>query len=125
MFFNGNGRATKNFYWSELECKCGCGMNNISIVAISKLQKMRDIVKGPLKILSAARCPRHNVAVGGAPLSHHRSTLFRPSDAFDIALAGYEKEFLIKAAVSAGFKGIGISYNTFLHVDNRRNLARW
>lgn len=118
-------RASKNFTWAELRCRCGCGRRNISPRAIKKLQKLRDAL-GPLKINSAARCPRHNARVGGSPRSQHRSTEFIPSTAFDISLHGlHGKEDIIRAAEEVGFKGIGINYNTFVHVDDRNKKARW
>ena len=106
-------------------CKCGCGNRFIQKEAIDKLQKTRDIMQAPLIINSAARCPLHNVKVGGAPRSQHRATKVSPSTAFDISLHGLNKEDLIEAAKFAGFKGFGINYNSFLHVDNRKFSAVW
>ena len=82
-------------------------------------------MQAPLIINSAARCPLHNVKVGGAPRSQHRATRANPSTAFDISLHGLNKEDLIEAAKFAGFKGFGINYNSFLHVDNRNFFATW
>ena len=117
--------ASTSFMWSELACKCGCGNIFIQDAAIEKLQKTRDIIRVPLIINSAARCPIHNAKVGGAPKSQHRATKSRPSTAFDISLRGVNKEELIEAAKFAGFKGFGINYNSFLHVDNRKFAAVW
>ena len=117
--------ASTSFLWSELACKCGCRNIYIQDEAIDKLQKARDIIHTPLIINSAARCPLHNAKVGGAPKSQHRATKHRPSTAFDISLRGVDKEELIEAARLAGFKGFGINYNTFLHVDNRKFAAVW
>ena len=117
--------ASVSFLWSELMCKCGCGNKFIQKEAIDKLQKTRDIIQAPMIINSAARCPIHNVKVGGAPRSQHRATRNSPSTAFDISLHGLNKEALIEAAKFAGFKGFGINYNSFLHVDNREFEAGW
>ena len=117
--------ASTSFLWSELACKCGCRNIYIQDEAIDKLQKARDIIQTPLIINSAARCPLHNAKVGGAPKSQHRATKSRPSTAFDISLRGVDKEELIEAAKFAGFKGFGINYNSFLHVDNRKFAAVW
>ena len=117
--------ASTSFMWSELSCKCGCGNIYIQDEAIDKLQKTRNIVQVPLIINSAARCPIHNARVGGAPKSQHRATKARPSTAFDASLQGIDKEKLIDAARLAGFKGFGIHYNSFLHVDNRKFAAVW
>lgn len=116
-------RASKNFLWSELTCKCGCGTQNISQQAIAKLQALRDLA-GPLTIYSAARCVKHNKSVGGASKSQHLSTDKNQSTAFDIAYGGRSAGFLLAAAEKVGFKGIGI-YPTFIHVDDRAKVARW
>ena len=118
-------QASVSFKWSELECRCGCNTRYIENEAISKLQKLRDILQKPIIINSAARCPLHNVRVGGSPKSQHRSTQQNPSTAFDISLKGLNKEEVIKAAKFAGFKGLGINYNSFVHVDNRKYSATW
>jgi uncharacterized protein YcbK (DUF882 family) len=115
--------ASKNFLWSELTCKCGCGTKNISPAAIAKLQAMRDLV-GPLVILSAARCLKHNKKVGGASKSQHISTDTKQSTAFDVAFGSYTTSSLIAAATTVGFNGIGV-YPTFIHVDDRATKARW
>tara|TARA_R100000458_G_C8224201_1_gene207696 strand:- start:245 stop:616 length:372 start_codon:yes stop_codon:yes gene_type:complete len=117
--------ASTSFLWSEIMCKCGCGNIFIQDQAIDKLQKLRDILQIPLIINSAARCPIHNAKVGGAPKSQHRATKSRPSTAFDISLQGVNKQDLIGAAKLAGFKGLGINYNSFVHVDNRKFSAVW
>ena len=117
--------ASTSFLWTELMCKCGCGNIFIQDQAIDKLQKLRDIIQKPLIINSAARCPLHNAKVGGAPKSQHRATKSRPSTAFDVSLSGLRKKDLIEAAKMAGFKGLGINYNSFVHVDNRKFSAVW
>lgn len=120
-----NKKASENFLWSELQCKCGCGVKNISPQAIEKLQLMREIVGRPMTINCAARCPLHNVRVGGAPRSQHRCTENIQSTAFDISLHGHDKDRLIRAAERVGFGGIGSNYRTFIHVDDRKGIARW
>ena len=68
-----------------------------------------------------SRDPVHNARVGGAPLSRHKL-----GDAFDVALAGHDREALRAAARAAGFRGFG-HYRTFLHVDlgPRREWGKW
>ena len=118
-------QASVSFKWSELECKCGCKTRYIEDEAIDKLQKLRDILQRPIIINSAARCPLHNVRVGGSPNSHHRATKQSPSTAFDISLKGLHKKDVIKAAKAAGFKGLGVNYKSFVHIDNRKYSATW
>jgi uncharacterized protein YcbK (DUF882 family) len=117
-------KASLNFTWTELECKCGCGTRNITDDSIRKLQKLRSLVGYPLTINSAARCEKHNRAVGGVSGSKHLSKDDYPSYAFDISTNGHSQIAILKAAEQVGFGGIG-RYNTFIHVDDRSSIARW
>jgi uncharacterized protein YcbK (DUF882 family) len=89
--------------------------------ALDTLTAAREIVGRPFRILSAYRDPIHNAKVGGAPLSRHKY-----GDAFDIALTGHDRDELLEACKTAGFRGFGF-YNTFLHVDlgSRRSWGKW
>lgn len=125
--------ASKNFTWEELTCKCGCGTRYISKAAIAKLQRLRDIVGKPLVILSAARCPKHNWDVGGAKHSQHISykarkpngeTYVHESCAFDIRTVEHDQDEMVKLSQKVGFRGIG-RYDSFIHVDDRADVARW
>lgn len=131
--------ASPHFRWTELQCKgdpkigCkGCSyaedaggpVRYIDEAALEKHEALRVLIARPYSPNSAARCPRHNARIGGAPLSQHRSTIERPSTAFDIPLVVPKAE-LIAAAEEVGFKGIGINYRTFVHVDDRPTRARW
>jgi zinc D-Ala-D-Ala carboxypeptidase len=118
-------QATVSFKWAELACKCGCRTAYVEEEALEKLQQLRDFLGKPITINSASRCPIHNAKVGGAPKSQHRSTETSPSTAFDILLGNLDKEEVISAARAVGFKGLGINYKTFVHVDNRDTLAIW
>lgn len=118
-------KAREHFTWGELECKCGCGAAWITDESLDKLEALRVRLDKPLTINSAVRCPNHNAAVGGAFLSYHVSTDFKPSCAFDISLKTVDKVVLIECAELEDFRGIGISYNSFVHVDDRNVIARW
>jgi len=119
------GYVSKNFSFKEMSCKCGCGTRNVDPLAIRKLQALRDILGVPLTINSAARCEKHNKDIGGAPNSRHISSRVKHSDAFDIAIVGLlTSNTLVKAALSVGFKGIGLAHN-FVHVDCRQDEATW
>lgn len=114
------------FKTHELACKCGCGTAFVSKRALRKLNQMRELIGKRVYINSAARCPRHNARVGGAPLSQHRSTEERPSTAFDISLRNIDKQTVIWAAEKVGFRGLGVKYRSFVHVDDRNGRrARW
>ena len=117
--------ASPHFKWSEFACKCGCGCTYVSQDAIDKLEELRVLLGAPIQINSACRCPIHNAKIGGAPMSQHRSTKASPSTAFDIAIGNHDKQDIISLAERVGVGGIGIKYNTFVHVDDRPNKARW
>lgn len=85
----------------------------------TQLQAMRDDLGVPLRVNSAFRSAAVNKAVGGANASRHLV-----GDAADIALAGHDLHVLVRAAIRAGFKGIGLG-KTFLHVDLRSVPAVW
>ena len=125
--------ARPNFKWSELRCK-GCDgtcsfstqgqpIGHIANAALDKLQQLRLTLRKPVTVLSAARCPLHNVRVGGAPFSQHRSTDVRASTAFDVHV-DMPLKAIVEAAEDVGFGGIG-TYNTFIHMDDRGTVARW
>lgn len=127
--------ASLHFKWSELQCPC-CGIRNIDSEALRKLELLRVAIDIPFKINSAARCPKHNKEVGGGDNSQHLSieetaeNEGRESTAFDISLRlgtknEINKQELITTAAAVGFGGIGVNYNTFVHVDDRGRFARW
>lgn len=126
-------QASKNFSYEELQCR-GCHRKycrhenpicNISTEAIEKLQKLRDLCGVPLTVTSAARCPEHNSAEGGAEKSKHISSPSHESTAFDVVVPpGFCTDTLAKLAEKAGFKSIG-TYPTFVHMDDRKSKARW
>lgn len=125
--------AWPNFADRELACR-HCGRLHIDTAAGDALQALRDELGGGLVVLSAYRCPVHNAAVGGAPLSQHKL-----GTAFDLALRspglrrhgrfGEPAELLAlgrRAAELVGFTGFG-GYRTFLHVDigAKREWGQW
>lgn len=103
-----------HFSARELSCRCArhCkGEYFHDPVFLDALERLRDLAGSPLRINSARRCRGHNRAVGGASRSMHTRAI-----AADIALAGHNRASLARAAVRAGFTGIGFG-RTFLHVD--------
>jgi len=66
----------RNFSLAEFACKCGCQMSekvelNCRAVAWSLQRMLRDPLQTRVKIISGYRCPDHNRAVKGKPLSRH------------------------------------------------------
>ena len=87
-----------------------CGEGYSWPAFMDALQRARDRVGQPFRILSAHRCALHNARVGGAPRSQHLRL------AVDIALAGHDRHGLHAALREAGFTGFGF-YTTFIHAD--------
>jgi len=107
-----DGDRWPNFSAKELSCR-HCGQYYHDPEFLDKLQWVRTKIEKPLHINSAHRCFRHNLAVGGVPLSQHRKL------AVDISLRNHNKEELNFMCKSAGFTGFGY-YQTFLHIDTGR-----
>ena len=110
-------RRWPNFHPSEIASK-GDGSLLVHEDALDALQSARRKL-GVLHINSAYRDPRYNALVGGAPMSRHKT-----GDAFDISLRNQEKKQVLEVCEHVGFRGFGINYNTFVHVDMGRK-RRW
>lgn len=101
-----------DFKKSEFDCKCGCGLNNISEKFIRKLQNARTYSDVKYMINSGCRCKQHNTNVNGSPKSAHLKGL-----AADIRIENKLQRYrVIDGLTLAGFKRIGIADN-FIHVD--------
>jgi len=125
---------SKHFSQSEFECKCGCSCEVIvSRDLLDLLEGIRVCIGAPIKILSGARCEKHNRSVGGASKSWHlprNHSLF----ASDITYWEPEKRTypnalrLYVTADRLGAAGLGLyGGNTpRIHVDTRpTKRARW
>jgi len=110
-----SNRTDRNYFSDkELQCRCGCGMT-VQPDFLRKLNDLRELLGIPLQLTSAARCPAHNTAVGGAPSSKHKDGI-----AVDIASKdGNLKYKIVEAALKLGFNGVGI-HKDFIHLDTRR-----
>ena len=124
-------KLTENFSKSEFDCKCGCEMpdhvlENVQNLA-EQLQVIRTLVGQPININSAYRCPKHNAkpSVGGSKTSQHIH-----GKASDIVVKDMNPDdvvHLVEQLIDAGEVNIGAigRYNTFTHLDTRKNKARW
>ena len=115
----------KNFKQKELFCSCKeCTeppIENITKLALH-LQVLRNLLKHPLKVNSAYRCPAYNKKVGGVATSQHVKGL-----AADISTTNWtsdKKYYFVKTANQLGFNGIGL-YDNFIHIDLRSKKAEW
>ena len=104
-----DAKSWPNFTPKELSCP-HCGEYYDHPAFITRLQWVRTKIDAPISINSAHRCVRHNLAVGGAPLSQHKKLVT------DISLRGHNRLELAAICKAAGFLGFGY-YQTFLHVD--------
>lgn len=123
---------TPHFRLEELRCKCGCTvppkqLERLGVLAAA-LEVLREELGQPVNVISGYRCPKRNVAVGGAPLSRH---LF--GDAADLQVDGQTGVTLLEVAerliaegrMPEGGLGVYRSKPLTLHYDCRGTKARW
>lgn len=103
---------TKNFRISEFVCPDGTGEVMINMDQVNKLQKLRDLAKSSINIVSGYRNAAYNKKIGGDPYSNHMK-----ARATDIHIVGLTPEQIAPLAVKAGFTRI-IIYDTWVHVGN-------
>jgi uncharacterized protein YcbK (DUF882 family) len=99
-------------------------LDNIKNLA-KELQKIREHIGKSIRVNSGYRCIEYNRHIGSNDSSQHVK-----GKASDIAVEGLSPEELLdevrylKDCEDLNIKGIGI-YNTFLHLDTRKNPAYW
>ncbi len=117
-------RVDKYFEDTELNCKCGCGLQP-SEKAFDALTAFRRHYERPVTVTSGARCKAHNEKVGGKARSRHLTH----RDAFDIKLSGGKNDIprAYYIAWLCGFRGIAtVDFNNaVLHIDMRENSTTW
>lgn len=118
--FNGNW-PWKNFAPREIACKC-CGelwlkdaMPSYFILAMDKLQALRDLWGEPIIINSGHRCSKHNADVGGVKGSQHLTI------AFDCRCPKERQKEFAELALKTGFH-VARPYpdKGFVHLDMGR-----
>jgi uncharacterized protein YcbK (DUF882 family) len=116
------GDMTKDYSRSEFACKCGCGFNAVNPVLVEALQKLRNAIDRPVRVLSGCRCAAHNRAVGGEMASQHLA-----GNAADVCVVGMTaREIYRGAAGITAFHGIGVDdERNFVHLDVREHFAHW
>lgn len=115
------GDISENFSRSEFACKCGCGFATVDIDLVHTLEVVRKRFKSPVKINSACRCDEHNESIGGAYGSKHKQGI-----AADIVVKDVHPDqvYNFLDLFMPNSYGVG-KYNTFTHIDVRKNKARW
>jgi len=117
---------TKNFSRGEFECHCGCGLDEMDINFVNKLQILRDKCNFPLIINSGRRCSYWNKQSNGFLTSAHLEGL-----AVDIRIDREKAREVVKHALEMGFQGIGLQQKgegRFVHLDmkpRKNGMAFW
>ena len=112
-----------NFKREEFTCRCGCGRNEMRPEFLERLQALRSVYGKPMAVTSGYRCPQHPKEAAKAQPGMHTTGL-----AADIGISGAEAVTLLRLALEAGFKGIGINQTgdgRFLHFDLRAIPSIW
>jgi len=112
------GLFSEHFTFSELACRC-CGRVYITPGLLYLLEDIREQIRRPVVINSGYRCPSHNAAIGGKPLSQHPL-----GTAADINIPrdlGAGRELLLGKIVQCVVKWQGgykfYEEDSFVHVD--------
>ncbi len=106
---------SEHFQDSEFYCKCSrpqcSGKRAPHPELLQRLERIRQLYRKPLVILSGVRCVEQNAAVGGVKDSEHLT-----GEAADIACTeSAARMALVKFALLADVRRIGIG-KTFLHL---------
>ena len=109
---------TQHFKNAELQCRCGCGRNEMDEDFMRRLEELRVEVDFPMVLTSAYRCPDHNAKVSATETVGPHTQ----GKAVDVKIAGEQAFQLVKSALALGFHGIGINQNgdwerRYIHLD--------
>lgn len=105
------GDLTTNFSRWEFKCRCGCGLDDVNINHVDRLQAARDMANVSFDLISGCRCKKHNKDEGGTDMSDHLT-----GEGSDVKCMDSATRFkIINAAVKVGFLRIGIG-KTFIHL---------
>ncbi|MBI5248424.1 MAG: peptidase M15 [Desulfomonile tiedjei] len=119
----GRWSEIKHFSPREFTCNCDGLCDHEDVISgelVAKLEKIRELTGMPIKVLSGARCERHNRKVGGRMRSSHIPK-DNVSHGADIRCPDPEFRFAFLAAALPIFNRIGIGRD-FIHVDDDPHL---
>jgi uncharacterized protein YcbK (DUF882 family) len=113
--------AFPNFTLEEMRCK-HTGIDGMQPEFMSMLQKCRDLYGRPMPVTSGYRHPTHPVEARKTAPGEHSMGL-----AAYIHVMGVDALDLIDAALSVGFRRIGVNQNgdmrrRFIHLGARKDL---
>lgn len=122
-------KLTDNFNREEFDCKDGTPvpdklLGNVQELA-ENLQVLRDYLDEPVHVNSGYRTESYNKKVGGKAKSQH--LLAKAADITVKSKSPRQLASIIEKLITQGklkFGGVGI-YPGFVHVDIRKNKARW
>lgn len=104
------GDLSTNFSRAEFDCKCCGRLVGPDPHLVTVLQRMRDAIERPLRVVSGTRCAMRNHAVGGSPNSQH---LYGRAADIPGGLV------TVRQALAAGAVGVGVRRRQVVHVDVR------
>jgi len=108
----------ENFTLSEFECKCGCGLNEMTVETINALQRIRDKISFPMIISSGYRCRLHPDEIEKSNYGPHTT-----GQAVDVLCSGEQALLIMTLAVKEdewygfGFNQKGKFRQRFVHLD--------
>lgn len=114
-------KLSEHFDSKEFECKCGCGYFVHCDELVIVLEELREVYRQPITINSGCRCEEWNRKVGGEQKSQHLL-----GTAADVVVKGMSpfKTYQYLDSKYKGKYGIGL-YSTWVHIDVRKQAARW
>lgn len=116
-------QLSPHFHRIEFKCKCNqCDFDTIDSRLLVILEAVRSEF-GPVKINSAARCLKHNRAIGSTDSSFHVK-----ARACDIVVEGASPKTVYDFLDEMYGDEIGLGLYVeqgFVHVDTRGYRARW
>lgn len=116
------GDISTHFNRSEFSCFCRCGFDCVDKDLLNVLEMIRDEFEQPVIITSGNRCQDYNDTIpGSAPNSQHTKGMAadikvkntEPSEVYEYLNFMFPDTF-----------GLGL-YKTWVHVDVRKDKARW
>ncbi len=119
---------TPHFTREELQCKCGCGRMEFSLVAVQSLESLRVEFGVPMIISSGYRCPDYNVEEASTGPEGPHTVHEAHNITVDVKEWGPNAYELLELAIIHGFTGLGIHQHgsaagRFIHMDRLPGLA--